>query len=393
MSMGFPGDRSSHPMRVGIDARFVTTLPRRGIGTYSLNLIRSLVGENPDVEFFLYTRHVDHEGVLPRARNAQVRRLAVPLYPLWEQLALPLAASRDRVDILHCLGNTGPIFASGRPRQVLSLMDVMFLDTGEFVPRPVTTYQRLGRLYRSQVSPRTSQRADAVITISDFSRRDILRLIPGLDPARVTTIHLACDPAFSEKAAAEERDPALDSLPPSPFILCLGAEDPRKNTLRMVRAYLALLRNDDVAEDLVIAGYRNWERSPGFLEARKAGAESRIHFMPYVPMADLVDLYRRATLFAYPSLYEGFGIPILEAFSAGCPVVASGATSIPEVGGDAASYFDPRSVEELAEAMLRVIRNPRLRASMIEKGRQRARGFGWDQVAARTMEVYRGCLA
>lgn len=382
-------------MRVGIDARFVTSLPRRGIGTYSLNLIREIVGAYPTIDFFLYARHQDLEAVLPMAPNVYVRQLPVPFYPLWEQVALPLAAYQDRLDILHCLGNTGPLITPGHARQVLSLMDVMFLQSGALVPKPVTLYQKLGRWYRAQVSPRCARNADAVITISDFSKRDIVQLIPGLDPNRLTVTHLACEPSFADAgvAAVMDAQTPAGARPEASFILCLGAEDPRKNTLRMVQAYLKLVRENGVGENLVVAGYKNWEGSLAHKEVLQASASDRVKFLSFVPMPELVGLYRGATLFAYPSLYEGFGIPILEAFNAGCPVVASGVTSIPEVGGDAALYVNPERVDELATAMLTVINEPSLRESMIAKGRARAAQFGWDRVANQTMDVYRRCLA
>jgi glycosyltransferase involved in cell wall biosynthesis len=382
-------------VRVGIDAHFVTRLPRRGIGTYSLNLIREMVAMCPDIEFYFYIRHPDLEAVLPIAPNVCVRQLAAPLDPLWEQVALPLAARRDRVDILHSLGNTGPLFLPSHICQVLSLMDVMFLQSGEFVPKPVTMYQRIGRWYRAIVSPRCSRNSAAVITISDFSKRDINQFIPGLDPSRLTVTHLACDPSFTDMGAAVVTNDktTLGSRPKEPFILCLGADDPRKNTLRMVQAYLKLVRENGVAENLVIAGYKNWENSLAYKEVFKAGATDKVKFLSFVPMPELVSLYCHATLFAYPSLYEGFGIPILEAFNTGCPVVASGTTSLPEVGGDAALYIDPESVEELAAAMLRLISDPDLRELMSGLGRARAAQFGWDRVANQTIDVYRRCLA
>jgi len=382
-------------MRIGIDAHFVTRLPRRGIGAYSLNLIREVVLARPDFEFYLYIRHPDLEEVLPKTPNVCVRKLSAPLDPLWEQVALPLAARRDRIDVLHTLGNTGPLFVPNRILHVLSLMDVMFLQSGELVPTPVTMYQRVGRWYRSLVSPRCARKAAAVITISEFSKRDIIKFIPGLDSRRLTVTHLACDPSFTNfgGAAASRELTSLRSISDAPFILCLGADDPRKNTLRLVQAYLKLLREDCIAETLVIVGYKNWETSLVYKEVLKAGVMEKVKFLSFVPMPELVRLYRHATLFAYPSLYEGFGIPILEAFNSGCPVVAAGTTSIPEVGGDAALYINPESVEDLAAAMLRLINDPALRESMINLGRDRAGQFGWDRVANQTIDVYRRCLA
>lgn len=381
-------------MRIGIDAHFVTRLPRRGIGTYSLNLICELVATLPHIEFFIYIRHPDLEGVLPRAPNIFIRQLGAPLDPLFEQVALPLAAYRDRVAILHSLGNTGPLITLGDVRQVLTIHDVMFLQAGVFVPKPVTLYQKIGRWYRSLVTPRCAYRAAEVITVSEFSKRDILSLIPLLDLSHVTVTYEGCDPVFSETGNEAE----LSDLVPHklvslrPYIFCLGADDPRKNTLRMVISYLKMVRENDVVENLVIAGYKNWESSSAYKEVVQAGATNRVTFLPFVSIEELVCLYRNAIMFAYPSLYEGFGIPILEAFNTGCPVVASGVTSIPEVGGDAVLYINPESVDELAAAMLRLINDPSLRELMSRQGRSRAGQFSWNRIANQTLAVYHRCL-
>jgi glycosyltransferase involved in cell wall biosynthesis len=301
-------------MRVGIDAHFVTRLPRRGIGTYSLNLIREMVGTRPDIEFYLYIRHPDIEAALPIGPNVFVRQLTVPLDPLWEQMALPLAAYRDRVNVLHSLGNTGPLFTIGNIRQVLTIHDVMFLQTGDFVPKPVTLYQKIGRWYRARITPRCALRACEIITVSEFSKRDILALIPAVDPKHVAVTYEGCDPVFFETSRGSDQGNKvpnkLDLL--KPFIFCLGADDPRKNTLTMVRSYLKLVREHGVSENLVIVGYKNWEDSLAYNEVLEAGAMKKVNFLTFVPLPELVSLYRHATLFAYPSLYEGFGIPILE---------------------------------------------------------------------------------
>lgn len=382
-------------MRVGINAYFATRHPRRGIGTYSLNLIRALVANFPDVEFYLYIQIPDYDCVLPAAPNVLVRQLAMPLYPLWEQITLPLAAYFDKVELLHSLGNTGPIIRMGNIRQVLTVHDVMFLQVGEFVYKPVTLYQKIGRWYRAKISPRCMQRFSELITVSEFSKRDILSLMPSVDPNHISVTYEGCEAVFSENIKFSELGCLVlgEKTFVGPFIFCLGADDPRKNTLTMVRAYLNLVHEYGITENLVIAGYKGWENSLAYKEVVQAGANDRVKFLPFVSIEELVSLYRLAVMFVYPSLYEGFGIPILEAFNTGCPVVGSGITSIPEVGGDAVLYFNPESVEELSSAMLRLIVEPELRMAMIVKGRARAIQFGWDRVANQTIEVYRRCLA
>lgn len=378
-------------MRIGIDARFITRHPRRGIGNYSLHVVAALVRLYPHVHFFLYIAIADSEGILPSGPNVTVRQLKMPAYPLWEQVALPRAARADKLDILHGLGNTAPMARPGNVRMVLSLMDVMFLQTGEFVPKPTNRYQAWGRHYRRFVSPRCARAADQVITISDFSRKDILELIPGLDPARVNVTFLSCDAVFQHVRSTEPatRMPAAGKRP---YIFTLGANDPRKNTVRLVTAYLAIVKDHGIEHDLVISGYADWEDSEAYQLVKDAGATGRVTFLGFIDIEQLVALYRDADLFVYPSLYEGFGIPILEAFSSGCPVIASNVTSIPEVGGDAVLYIDPLSVEQMQTTMLQVLQDDVLRATLVQKGYARAKQFTWEETARKTFAIYQACL-
>lgn len=377
-------------MRIGIDARFVTRRPLRGIGNYSLHLVREIVALAPHHTFILYISAEDEDGLLPKAANVTVRRLRVPAYPLWEQWALPHAAAADKVDILHCLGNTAPLRLHASIKMVLSLHDVMFLQSGTHVPPPTNSYQALGRLYRRAVAPSCARRADAVITVSEYSRKDILTLIGGMDPDRVHVTHQSCDPAF--KRGMDGAREVESTSRPRPYMFALGADDPRKNTLRLVRAYLSLLARGGLEEDLLISGYANWKNSEAHRLVVDAGATQRVSFLSYVPLDELVELYRNARLFVYPSMYEGFGIPLLEAFAAGCPVIASNVTSIPEVACDAALYVDPTSQYEIEHALLRLLQDDDLRNSLIAKGRVRAEQFAWCETAKKTLAIYEECM-
>ncbi len=377
-------------MKVGIDARFITHQPRRGIGNYSLNLVNALVRLDPSVEYVLYIAQPDAEGILPSLTNVKVRQLFPSIYPIWENVALPFAAIKDRIDVLHCLGNTAPLFLSSSVRLVLSIMDVMFLQTGAFVPKPTTRYQRWGRLYRAFFVPFVARRSKQIITISEFSRQDISHLIFGINPNQLCVTHLSCDPIFHNSLFITENfDACIAEIVCHPFIFCLGAEDPRKNTLRLVNAYLKLLKTNVISENLVISGYANWDHSEAYFAVKEAGAEHRVKFLGFITINELSQLYRKATVFVYPSLYEGFGIPILEAFSSGCPVIASNVTSIPEVGGDAALYFDPWNESEITTTLLRVINDSSLRRMLVERGFIRAMIFTWEESARKTLAVYR----
>lgn len=372
-------------MKVGIDARFITRRPRRGIGSYSLHLTRELVSMASDITFYLYIHDSDAEGELPGGSNVKVRRLSAPGFPAWEQVALPLAARADGVDVLHCLGNTAPIWLSAHIKLVVTLHDVMYLRPETARAGGANWYQRLGAIYRRMVVPLCLRKACATVTVSRYSRDDILEAYPFLPADRVHFTPQSCDPAFGSMAPG-----APNPFQGRPFMFALGAEDPRKNTTRLVRAYLSLL-DTGIPVDLVIAGYKTWRNSEAFRLVREASAEDRVHFLPYVSLAELVSLYRGAHAFVYPSLYEGFGIPLLEAFSAGCPVIASSTSSIPEVAGDAALYIDPQNEASLAEAIRRLVDDDALRAGLIEKGRRRFDEFTWRSTAAKTLDILKAC--
>jgi glycosyltransferase involved in cell wall biosynthesis len=373
-------------MRIGIDARFALRHPRRGIGTYSYHLLTSLVPLDQSVNYVIYTDRADADGVLPSSSNVQIRRLWPSAYPLWEQVAFPLALQRDELDLLHTLGNTSPFWLPTRTRLVITLHDVMFLKSGESIPVPKTAYQRAGRVYRALTAPINARQASAVITISEFSRQDILQSISGLDEAKVIPIFESCDPRFTPRSQTSA------SNIERPFLLCLGAEDPRKNTFRIVQSYLHAVRNHGVEHDLVICGYANWMGSSVHRLVQAENAEPRVRFLPFISVNELITLYQQASAMLYISLYEGFGIPLLEAFSCGCPVVASDTTSIPEVAGDAAFYVDPTNSSAIESAIVRLCADTGLQSELRALGFRRAKQFSWEKTATKTLEVYRSLL-
>jgi glycosyltransferase involved in cell wall biosynthesis len=370
-------------MRVGIDARFALRAPIRGIGTYSLHLINNLVTSTSEVEFLLYIDRENHGNTLPSGPNVFVRRLTPSIYPVWEQLSLPLALKRDKVDIFHSLGNTAPFLLPNSIKLIATIHDVIYLKSGWRIPRLRNLYQWAGGIYRALIVPKIARRAECLVTISEFSRRDILCTIKYLDECRVVTIYEDCSPEFKSEASISS------PLCTRPFLLCLGAEDPRKNTFLTVKAYINALRRGSIQHDLVVCGYENWSGSEVHRLVQREGASDKVKFLPFVSVPNLIGLYRQATALLYFSRYEGFGIPLLEAFSCGCPVLASKATSIPEVGGDAPIYVDSSNIEELEDAIVLLCNDLRLQSELRARGLERARSFSWARAAAETVSVYK----
>ena len=380
-----------HRLRIGVDARYAYRENRRGIGKLVYNLLLQLFVLDSSSEYFLYVDVQADPTVGPTVGGASVtlRRLKVSNPSLWEQWALPAAARRDKLDLLHCTSNHGPLF---KPCPVvLSVMDVIEFHRRELASR-LTLRHHLSRLSRIAMLPRVARAADALTTISQFSRDDIARTL-RIPAGTVKVIYPAPDRSFIEPGARSGEHALQAPEVHRPYILCLGAMDPRKNTIAVVRAFAQARRH--LGEDirLVIPGIENVPRHPIRKLVHDLGLNGEVILLGYVYDDQLVALYRGAECFVYPSLYEGFGLPPLEAMALGTPVIASKATSIPEVVGDAALLFDPRSPKDLAKAMVRLLRDPDLRGELIHRGHHQAACFSWERAAQETLAVYQDVVA
>lgn len=376
-------------MKIGIDARFAVC-KRRGIGNYSLKLILNLAEIDSENQYILYVDRDDVEKVLPNKPNFCIKKLTPANYLFWEQVLLPQQAKKDSLDILHCLGNTAPIKISHRIKLVSSIMDVMYLKDYSELPQSYSLYQKLGRIYRKIVVPRTIGCLSKVITISGFSKLDIMHHLKALRDEDVVVTYLAANEWFApcKNESTFERLKKKYNIN-ADFIFTLGATDPRKNTERIIRTFLELKSKCSIPEQLVISGLPNWKSTLFYRMVQNSKYKNDIVFLDFVTEDDLVCLYNYATVFLYPSLYEGFGLPPLEAMSCGAPVITSNSTSIPEIAGDAAILINPHDDDELKDALLVMLRDEKVRSDYIERGFNQVKKFSWRRMAAETLEIYK----
>jgi len=236
--------------------------------------------------------------------------------------------------------------------------------------------------------PRHAGRADGIVTDSESTKRDIVKIL-GIDPAKIVVVPLAAGGSDGRAAdpAAGQRVRARYGLPDR-FILFVGTVEPRKNLLRLLAAFERLAADPGFRHRLVVVGARGWKAEPLMARLDDLAARGLARHLGYVPDDDLAALYPLADLFVFPSLYEGFGIPPLEAMAAGVPVVCSSASSLPEVCGDAAVYFDPGSEDELAEAVRRVLSDPALAADLRARGLRQAAAFSWERTADQLLRYF-----
>lgn len=295
----------------------------------------------------------------------------------WEQFWLPILARRHKVDLLHSPANVAPLFYSGP--SVVNIHDLCFVVNPQW-------YSFAFRTVYNFIIPRLARRASRVITCSNNSKNDLLNFC-NLQADKVSLVYWAVDDIFLGDRPGESQGalPVISAI--GSYILYVGSLEPRKNINALIEAYVQLRRSHPTLNPkLVLIG----GESPLFADVRLRVREyaEDIIFKGFIDDQTLKAFYANASLVAYPSLYEGFGLPPLEAMASGTPVVTSDSSSLPEVVGDAAYKIDPRSVEQLATAMADVLTKPDLREALVSAGRGQVQQFNWYRVARNTLAVY-----
>ncbi len=361
-------------MRIGIDARLLAYQPA-GISTYTRSLARALAGLQSGDDLVLLRSRRDRDPIVDGPRVAH-RALWTPPHHRWEQVLLPLELLPAGLDVLHCPDFIPP-FRIACP-SVITVHDLCF----RLFPETVTTDSLR---YYNQID-RAVRHAAAIVAVSESTRRDLVELT-GAPSARIRVIPEAAAPEFvplhREEAARQVR--ARLGVE-APFILFVSTIEPRKNLPTLLRA-LTLPRMASIR--LAVAGGRGWLSEDVFRLVGELGLEQRVHFLGRQPVEDIVCLYNAADLVVYPSLYEGFGLPVLEAMACGTPVACSRVSSLPEVAGDAAVLVEPLALEAWADAITRILSDRALWQALREKGLRRAAEFSWERAARETLAVYR----
>jgi glycosyltransferase involved in cell wall biosynthesis len=364
-------------MRVAIDAR---KLHDFGIGTYTRNLLRHLARIDHDNEYVLLCHQSDLGIGTQLGTNFRTVLESSPNYSIHEQIHVPWVLHRERPDVFHAPHYAMPLAV--RCRSLVTIHDCIHLMFPQYLPN------RAAYVYAKAAMWGAARRAHRILTVSEASKRDIIRLL-DVPPEKIVVVYNAIDERFrvtpSEAAIALVRERyQLDHR----FMLYVGNIKPHKNLVRVVEAFDRLRKRgfDDLM--LLIIG----DEISKLPALRRAVHNHKLHkhvrFLGYLPDDTLAILYRLAAVFVFPSLYEGFGLPPLEAMACGTPVVTSNVSSLPEVTGDAAVLVDPYDVQSITDGIAKVLSDPALREDLRMKGIARARTFSWERSVARTREIY-----
>ena len=355
-------------MRIGLNAQLLGTAPdyrQTGVSRYVERLLAALPAALAADDELRVLRSGEATAVRPGRRAA------------WEQTLLPLLAARQRLDVIHGPVNVVPLLAPCP--LVVTIHDLAYLRRPELVPAR-------RRRYFGWLARLSARRARRVLAVSASTKRDVVELL-GVPPERVVVTPLAADERFRPLPPAELARFRAEQDLTRPFVLYVGTVEPRKNLPALLRAFDRIA--PELPHDLIIAGPDGWLTEGFYATLQGLRHRERVRRQPFVPAEELAGWYGAADCFAFPSLYEGFGLPVLEAMACGTPVVTADVSSLPEVAGDAALTVPPDDEAALAEAIRRVLTEPELAAGMRHRGPARAAAFSWARTAELTVAAYR----
>jgi glycosyltransferase involved in cell wall biosynthesis len=371
-------------MRIGVDVRpFLSR--ETGVGTYLRHLLFELARIDMRNEYCLFSsswkQRFPPEKIPPFAR-LRFRDLRVPVRAvnfLWYRMSWPPFERYfgGRLDLTH---SPTPMPLPGRSRKIVTVYDLFFLDD------PGRSVREARRVFAGKVGASLGA-ADGILAISEFTRRSILERFP-VPEEKIAVAPLGLNPLFAENvpAVALEETRRRHRLPKR-FILFVGAIEKRKNLVNLLEA-LARVRRAGEPVDLVLAGREGEASAEVGAAAERLGLGPAVRNLGYLPDTEVRDLYRLARLFAFPSLCEGFGLPLLEAMASGLPAAVSRTGALPEVGGDAAAYFEPEDPADIARVILELMEDEPRRRELAERGKRRASLFGWPETARQTLAFY-----
>ena len=383
-------------MRIGIDARFLTHPQPGGFKTYTENLVKALAELDHKNEYFLYLdREPSQLDLIPNQTNFQARVIAgsqpVMGFPWREQIKLPRQVSRDQLELFHSPCLTAPLKLDCP--MVITVHDMIWAFPERYSQNGTFSSKRkLMEWYNYLVPARAIKRASAIITVSNVARESIVEYLDY----PLEKIYVTWEAARASFMQISDRQ-CLNTVRAryqlhSKFILAIGSADPRKNINTLVRAYSMLPTKFREEYQLAIVWAHSHLTDGLSKQVAGLGIGGKVRFLENVTNEDLGLLYNSASLFVFPSLYEGFGLPLLEAMACGVPVIAANTSSIPEVAGDAALLFEATDAKGIAETVAYVLDNEDVRLSLIQKGFQRNAIFSWEKCAYETLSVYKNVL-
>lgn len=367
-------------MRIGIDCRPITEAPR-GVGHYLINILNQFANQTKMQEdsmiFYLYAP----KPILymPQQSNFIVRKGNLPLPgTFWFQTEGRLLINADKPDTFWAPCD---ILVSGLSKNIYRVLSVHDL-THIFYPQTMENYNRL---IHKMFFKKSLLNADHIITMANYTKKALIDLF-NIETEKITVIYEGVDEKFRQYDRSEVTKILNHYKINRPYILAVGTLEPKKNYPLLLKAFQSL----KLDWDLIIIGKKGWKSKEIYQTIDKLRIKNKVKILGYVKIEDLPYFYNGAEIFVFPSLYEGFGLPLLEAMACGVPIICSNSSSLPEIGKDAVLYFNPYSVDDLINQLLKLIHDEKLRQNLKEKGISRAKDFSWQKTAQQTLRILKG---
>lgn len=376
-------------MRIGIEAQRLFRPNKHGMDRVALELIKNLQQIDRRNEYFIFVKPDEDRNAIENTENFKIVEVPGGPYPIWEQVQLPKFVKQYQCDVLHCTSNTAPLKVESKV--ITTLHDIIFKEESilKQLFSSASWYQKIGNLYRRFLVGDVIKKSDRLITVSNFEKENIKNTF-RLNEQKITTVHNGVTRNFNDQFSTEQREEVRKEYDlPEEFLLHIGNKDPRKNTKRVLDAFYKLKLTQFANAKLVIIGI-NEDTLDAMLEEVfvPQALKKDIILTGYVSNEDLPVIFHMASIFLFPSLREGFGIPIIEAMASGVPVITSNTSSMPEVSGGSACLINPRNTSELKEAIVKILSEDSYRNELIQKGLEQCRTFSWRQSAEDVLKIY-----
>jgi len=376
-------------MKIGIEGQRLFRQKKHGMDFVALELVKNIQLEDQENEYFIFVKP-GPDKCLHSSANVHIIELPGKSYPWWEQIALPRAVKKYGCEILHCTSNTGPVICP--VPLIVTVHDIFYLEVVSLFKKGFSAYQKFGNMYRRYVVPIVVKHSRKIITVSLSEKKRIASFFKIYDN-RLTVVYNGVSDIFQPVTDPHELQRVREVYKlPGRFIFLLGNTDPKKNTRGVILAYATYRAKCKTDIPLLIADFPENTLNAILTENNCTGIRSDILRLDYIKNTDLPAIYSMSDQFLYPSFWESFGIPILEAMSCGTPVITSNVFSMPEIAGDAALLVDPNNPDEIAQAIIRLSSEPGLKNQLISKGIVQAKKFSWNKMALDVMKLYREIL-
>jgi glycosyltransferase involved in cell wall biosynthesis len=375
-------------MRIGIEAQRLFRPHKYGMDRVALELILNLQVIDTENDYFIFVKPDQDTSVIKSTANFKVVEIPGGPYPLWEQFKLPRIAKSYNCDILHCTSNTAPYYKS--IPLITTLHDIIYMEGSilKLLLNKASLYQKFGNLYRRIIVGKVVQNSRRLITVSNFEKENITNFYK-LKNKDIQTVYNGVNQKFTVNIDADHKTRVKVKYElPENYMLHIANKDPRKNTKKVLMAFNEYLKRTTNTQKLLMLGCKDADLKIMLNDMEAIDLYEHIIITGYVSDEDLPVLYQMSQLFLFPSLREGFGIPIIEAMACGVPVITSNTSSMPEVAGNAAHLIDPNKTDDIYEGMFKIMSDENYKNELIKRGLKRSKQFSWNSMAYQVLEQY-----